>query len=191
MLACMWPMAIVVMFDCRSSRLNRIAQRLKRPRTEANGTMSNGNSPINAFGNPGNGSTHMMPSSPSSPCPPGAVDIELEVGDHEVDSVFRDPGLNPLIVARSDSPILHPLMNTGGHGSNAFPILTNSNNVGYGTLGRRPVAPSYMGGSMTMGRPRSERFCDAEIETHFQHPKRVQFPPEEFGDQQRYGGSVW
>jgi hypothetical protein len=43
----------------------------------------------------------MQPSSPSSPCPPGTVDIELEVGDHEVDAVFRDPGLNPLIVARS------------------------------------------------------------------------------------------
>jgi len=100
-------------------------------------------------------------------------------------------GLNPLIVARSDSPILHPMMNGNNNNVNIFPILPNSGVGGYGTLGRRPTGQSYVGGSMTLGRPRSERFCDAEIETHFHNPKRVQFPPEEFGDQQRYGGSVW
>ncbi len=188
----------------RSSRLNRIALRLKRPRTETASMTGNGschNSPINAFGHhSGNG--HMMASSPSSPCPPGTVDIELEVGDHEVDSAFRDPGMNPLIVARSDSPIMHPLNNgNNNNNSNAFPMLTNSNNGGgchYGTLGRRNPGQNYGGENngggrvMTLGRPRSERFCDGDIETHFQQPKRVQFPPEEFADhQQRYGGSIW
>ena len=200
----------------RSSRLNRIAQRLKRPRTETMSMTGNGschNSPINAFGHSANSHGHMMTSSPSSPCPPGTVDIELEVGDHEVDSAFRDPGMNPLIVARSDSPIMHPLINSNNNGNNnnnAFPILPNSNSGGchYGTLGRRNPGQSYGGESscgrvMTLGRPRSERFCDGEIETHFQQqkrdlethfqqPKRVQFPPEEFADhQQRYGGSIW
>ncbi len=138
-----------------------------------------------------------MTSSPSSPCPPGTVDIELEVGDHEVDSVFRDPGMNPLIVARSDSPIMHPLM--GNNCNNAYPILSNSNNGGYvyGTLNRRNQPQNFghsgggPGGVMTLGRPRSERYCDGEIETHFQQQKRVQFPPEEFADHQRYGGTIW
>ena len=38
-------------------------------------------------------------------CPPGAIDIELEVGDHEVDTMFRDPGPKPIIVARSTPPL--------------------------------------------------------------------------------------
>jgi hypothetical protein len=70
--------------------------------------MTGSNSPINAFGNPGNGNGGlMMPSSPSSPCPPGTVDIELEVGDHEVDSVFRDPGVN-LIKLFSSLQMMRP-----------------------------------------------------------------------------------
>ena len=53
---------------------------------------------INAFSNS---------SSPAhSPnCPPGAIDIEVEVGDHEVDTMFRDPGPKPLIVARATPPL--------------------------------------------------------------------------------------
>ena len=156
------------------------------------------------------GNGNMMTSSPGSPCPPGSIDIELEVGDHEVDSVFRDPGMNPLIVPRSDSPIMHPLI---GNNSNAYPILPNNGGCMYGTLGRRNNNNnnhSNFGhpgnGVMTLGRPRSERYCDGEIETHFQQqhqqhlqqqqhqqqqPKRVQFPEEDFADHQRYGGSIW
>ena len=49
----------------------------------------------------------MTASSPThSPnCPPGAIDIELEVGDHEVDTMFRDPGTKPIILARSTPPL--------------------------------------------------------------------------------------
>ena len=49
----------------------------------------------------------MTASSPThSPnCPPGAIDIELEVGDHEVDTMFRDPGTKPIILARTTPPL--------------------------------------------------------------------------------------
>ena len=54
--------------------------------------------------------SHNHPPSLASPahspnCPPGAIDIELEVGDHEVDTMFRDPGPKPLIVARATPPL--------------------------------------------------------------------------------------
>lgn len=53
-------------------------------------------------------STYYTPTSPSNSSltgpPAGAIDIELEVGDHEVDTAFRDPIPDPLIVARPSSP---------------------------------------------------------------------------------------
>ena len=65
------------------------------------------NGTINAFNNHSTTSTLMTASSPThSPnCPPGAIDIELEVGDHEVDTMFRDPGTKPIILARSTPPL--------------------------------------------------------------------------------------
>ena len=53
-------------------------------------------------------STYYTPTSPSNSSltgpPPGTIDIELEVGDHEVDTAFRDPIPDPLIIARPSSP---------------------------------------------------------------------------------------
>ena len=62
---------------------------------------------INAFNNHSTTSTLVTASSPthSPSCPPGAIDIELEVGDHEVDTIFRDPGPKPVILARSTPPL--------------------------------------------------------------------------------------
>jgi hypothetical protein len=79
------------------------------------------------------------------------------------------------ICSRSDSPIMHPLMTNN---NNAYPILANGNGCAYGTLGRRIPGQNFVAaGSMSLGRPRSDRFCDeAIVETHFQHPKRVQVP---------------
>ena len=105
-------------WNCRSKRLDRIAQSMRQPnlsqstlcsatssmlpngqngRSGGRNSLDNGQI-INAFSNS---------SSPAhSPnCPPGAIDIEVEVGDHEVDTMFRDPGPKPLIVARATPPL--------------------------------------------------------------------------------------
>jgi hypothetical protein len=103
----------------RSNRLERIAKSLRQPNLSqstlcsASGVFTNGgggraasdNGTINAFTN--HSTSTLTASSPThSPnCPPGAIDIELEVGDHEVDTMFRDPGPKPLIVARSTPPL--------------------------------------------------------------------------------------
>lgn len=141
-------LGMVVWNMYRSSRLERIAKRLRRPTLSSqplNGSISNGRSDggsINAYSSSSNG--QMTTSSPahSPTCPPGAIDIELEVGDHEVDTVFRDPGLNPLIVARRSPPLqLNGNLSTG-------PYL-------YGTLSRRPQQQQQH--VMSNGRPRSDR----------------------------------
>lgn len=48
----------------------------------------------------------MAPSPAHSPnCPPGSIDIEVEVGDHEVDTLFRDPGPKPFFMTRATPPL--------------------------------------------------------------------------------------
>ncbi len=66
----------------RSSRLARLKASMPRPQQQQQ------NGPIDAF----------YTASPVH-SPDSAVDIELEVGDHEVDSAFRDPAPDPLILA--------------------------------------------------------------------------------------------
>jgi len=123
----------------------------------------------------------------NSPSSQGGVDIEQEVGDHEVDSIFRDPGHNPLIVARQDSPIKHPLL-----GNTIYPMTQSGDPCLFGTLSRKRDSQNF--GASNSCRPVSERYhYNGEMETQFQQPKRVQFPQEEYSDHnhQILGNNLW
>lgn len=75
-------LALLIWGMYRSSRLARIKNSVARPP-----------STINAYyTSPAGSPSHLGP-------PGGTVDIELEVGDHEVDTAFRDPAPDPLIMA--------------------------------------------------------------------------------------------
>lgn len=114
----------------RSNRLDRIAKSFRQPNLSqstlcssatagsttgnASGLRSNNsraasldNGTINAFATTPTSMNGPCSSPAHSPnCPPGAIDIELEVGDHEVDTIFRDPGPKPLIMACRSTPPL-------------------------------------------------------------------------------------
>lgn len=69
----------------------------------AYGPMASSGHGLPGLGLGGQGQT--SPAHSPNNCPPGAIDIELEIGDHEVDTMFRDPGPKPIIVARSTPPL--------------------------------------------------------------------------------------
>ena len=69
----------------------------------AYGPMASSSHGLPGLGLGGQGQT--SPAHSPNNCPPGAIDIELEIGDHEVDTMFRDPGPKPIIVARSTPPL--------------------------------------------------------------------------------------
>ena len=100
----------------RTNRLDRIAKSLRQPNlsqstlcSASGASSSNGGLTQPRSASIDNGTTinAFDTTSPAhSPnCPPGAIDIEVEVGDHEVDSMFRDPGPRPLILARATPPL--------------------------------------------------------------------------------------
>ncbi len=94
-------LAMVLWGVYRSSRLNRLKDTVPRPCGGQNGRHDGGGpnaSTIDAF---------YYSSPTSSPARAGggnAVDIELEVGDHEVDSAFRERPPDPMVVAPVSSP---------------------------------------------------------------------------------------
>ncbi len=112
-------LAMVLWGVYRSSRLNRLKASVPRP------NQNGGSGGIDAyFSSPA--------SSPSrAPPPDGAVDIELEVGDHEVDSAFRESAPDPLVVA--------PLSLSRDRVSPTLPYPCGGN----GTLPRRSAQSSY------------------------------------------------
>ena len=171
-------LAMLVWGMYRSNRLTRIKNRLRRPNTamtmtssvdaSAGGTTSE---VIDAYihSSPLTGSP--VNSCNGNPCPPGAVDLEEAVGDHEVDAAFRTNDPEPLIVTSSPSKQLNdvslvpssvmkryttdPSSDGGFAGNESFT---------YGTITRqnrlnRP--PMCHDGSTSLiplgGRPRSQR----------------------------------
>ena len=106
----------------RSNRLDRIAKSLRQPNlsqstlcsasgaSSSNGGLTQHQQPQPRSASIDNGTISAFDTTSRSPahspnCPPGAIDIEVEVGDHEVDSMFRDPGPRPLILARATPPL--------------------------------------------------------------------------------------
>lgn len=110
-------LALFLWNSYRSNRLDRIAKSLRQPNlsqsTLCSATGSSSCPPqmppqtASRAASIDNGTINAYSTSPAhSPnCPPGAIDIELEVGDHEVDTIFRDPGPKPLIMARATPPL--------------------------------------------------------------------------------------
>ena len=106
----------------RTNRLDRIAKSLRQPNlsqstlcsvsgaSSSNGGLTQHQQPQPRSASIDNGTISAFDTTSRSPahspnCPPGAIDIEVEVGDHEVDSMFRDPGPRPLILARATPPL--------------------------------------------------------------------------------------
>ena len=95
-------------------------------------------------------------------CPPGAIDLELEVGDHEVDTAFRSPDSDPLIVATSPNKVLPVSQSSTMQqlGVNPVPNTYGNGSYIYGTLGRQQPRQRPLSSTAEIplgGRPRSQR----------------------------------
>ena len=85
-------LAMVLWGVYRSSRLSRLKRNVPRPGGQQQQQRGVGSTIDAYYSSPASSPTRAPP-------PGGAVDLELEVGDHEVDSAFREPPADPLVVA--------------------------------------------------------------------------------------------